>query len=69
MKNKRVLVTVGSGNIGFYTAVELIGEGFNIIIVDNLCNSENFILERLKKLRAWLSLTSQSASKRFKLAW
>jgi UDP-glucose 4-epimerase len=34
-----ILVTGGTGYIGSHTAVELINEGYNVIIVDNLSNS------------------------------
>ena len=36
----KVIVTGGAGYIGSHTVVELIAEGFQPIIVDNLCNSE-----------------------------
>ena len=35
----KVIVTGGAGYIGSHTVVELIAEGFQPIIVDNLCNS------------------------------
>ena len=38
--NKRVLVTGGAGYIGSHTAVELINAGFEVIVVDNLSNSD-----------------------------
>lgn len=50
MHNRTVLVTGGLGYIGSHTVVELIEEGFDVIIVDNLSNSEAFILERIKKI-------------------
>ncbi len=50
MQQKTVLVTGGLGYIGSHTVVELIEEGFTVIIVDNLSNSELFILERIKKI-------------------
>lgn len=50
MQNKTVLVTGGLGYIGSHTVVQLIEEGFDVIIVDNLSNSEEFILERIKKI-------------------
>ena len=50
MKGKTVLVTGGLGYIGSHTVVELISEGFTVIIVDNLSNSEKFILERIERI-------------------
>ena len=35
-----VLVTGGAGYIGSHTTVELIGAGYDVVIVDNLSNSE-----------------------------
>jgi UDP-glucose 4-epimerase len=48
MQNKTVLVTGGLGYIGSHTVVELMEEGFDVIIIDNLSNSEKFILDRIK---------------------
>lgn len=50
MQNKTVLVTGGLGYIGSHTVVELIAEGFDALIVDNLSNSEEFILDRIKQI-------------------
>lgn len=50
MHNKTVLVTGGLGYIGSHTVVELIDEGFDVIIIDNLSNSEKFILDRINKI-------------------
>jgi len=50
MQNKTVLVTGGLGYIGSHTVVELINEGFEVIIIDNLSNSEKFIFERIKQI-------------------
>jgi UDP-glucose 4-epimerase len=47
---KTILVTGGLGYIGSHTVVELINEGFNVIIVDNLCNSSISILDRIKQI-------------------
>ena len=49
-KNKTILVTGGLGYIGSHTVVELIENGFEVIIVDNLSNSEIFILDRINKI-------------------
>jgi UDP-glucose 4-epimerase len=49
MKNK-ILVTGGTGYIGSHTVVELIGEGFEPIIIDNLYNSEAEVIDRIQKI-------------------
>ena len=36
----RILVTGGAGYIGSHTAVVLLEQGHDVIIVDNLCNSK-----------------------------
>lgn len=45
-----VLVAGGLGYIGSHTSVELINKGFNIIIADNLSNSDFFILKRIEQI-------------------
>ncbi|MGC1390343.1 MAG: UDP-glucose 4-epimerase GalE [Bacteroidales bacterium] len=47
---KKILVTGGTGYIGSHTAVELINEGFEVIIIDNLYNSEATVVERIYKI-------------------
>ncbi len=49
-KNKTILVTGGLGYIGSHTVVELINQGFQVIIVDNLSNSEVSVLDNIKKI-------------------
>jgi UDP-glucose 4-epimerase len=44
------LVTGGLGYIGSHTVVELIQNGFEVIIIDDLSNSEKFILERIGQI-------------------
>ena len=44
----RILVTGGLGFIGSHTVVELQKAGFEVVIIDNLCNSEAFILDRIE---------------------
>ena len=39
-KNKTVLVAGGAGYIGTHTAVELINAGYDVVIADNLSNSD-----------------------------
>ena len=50
MKKNKILVTGGLGYIGSHTTVELINQGFHVTIVDNLSNSEIFILDRIEKI-------------------
>lgn len=38
--NKTVLISGGAGYIGSHTAVELINAGYEVVIIDNLSNSE-----------------------------
>lgn len=47
---KKILVTGGTGFIGSHTAVELINEGFEVVIIDNLYNSEIAVLEGIKNI-------------------
>ena len=47
---KKVIVTGGAGFIGSHTAVQLVEAGYIPIVVDNFCNSERFVLERLEKI-------------------
>ena len=44
------MVTGGLGYIGSHTTVELIKEGFAVIIADNLSNSEKYILDRIEEI-------------------
>lgn len=46
----KIIVTGGLGFIGSHTVVELILAGFQPIIIDNLVNSEKFILDRIEKI-------------------
>ena len=46
----RILVTGGLGFIGSHTVVELQKEGFEVVILDNLCNSQAFILDRIEMI-------------------
>jgi UDP-glucose 4-epimerase len=47
---KKVVVTGGTGYIGSHTAVELIDDGFEVILIDNLYNSEAVVAERIGKI-------------------
>jgi len=45
-----IIVSGGLGYIGSHTVIELINNGFNPIIVDNLSNSERLMLDRLENI-------------------
>lgn len=47
---KKILVTGGTGYIGSHTTVELIENGFDVVIVDNLYNSEAEVADRIHKI-------------------
>ena len=47
---KKILVTGGTGYIGSHTTVELIQEGFGVVIIDNLYNSEAEVVDRIFKI-------------------
>ncbi len=49
MPNK-ILVTGGAGYIGSHTAVELINTGYDVVIVDNLSNSEIRMIDGIAKI-------------------
>jgi UDP-glucose 4-epimerase len=47
---KNILVTGGAGYIGSHTCVELLQDGYSVIVVDNLCNSQTESLHRIEKI-------------------
>ncbi|OFY71216.1 MAG: UDP-glucose 4-epimerase GalE [Bacteroidetes bacterium RBG_13_42_15] len=49
MKTK-ILVTGGTGYIGSHTAVELIEDGYDVVIIDNLFNSEAEVTDRIYQI-------------------
>jgi UDP-glucose 4-epimerase len=50
MKKSKILITGGLGYIGSHTAVELIEEGYEVVLVDNLSNSRLQILDNITKI-------------------
>ena len=46
----KILVTGGAGYIGSHTLIELIEAGFNVCVVDNLCNSSDESLRRVETI-------------------
>ena len=46
----KILVTGGAGYIGSHTCVELINNGYEVIVVDNLSNSKFEVINRIEKI-------------------
>ena len=45
-----VLVSGGMGYIGSHTTIELLNQGYEVIIVDDLSNSKEIVLDRIKDI-------------------
>ncbi len=50
MANKKILLTGGAGYIGSHTAVELLCDGWDVVIADNFSNSSPEVLSRIEDL-------------------
>ncbi|KAG0478216.1 hypothetical protein HPP92_012935 [Vanilla planifolia] len=50
MVPKNILVTGGAGYIGSHTALQLLQEGFHVVVVDNLVNSSEVAIKRVAEL-------------------
>lgn len=46
----KILVTGGTGYIGSHTTLELLKAGHLVVVVDNLCNSSEIALQRVKNI-------------------
>ena len=47
---KKILVTGGTGYIGSHTVVELLNDGYEVIVIDNLSNSKVEVVDKIKQL-------------------
>ena len=45
-----ILVTGGTGYIGSHTVVDLLNRGFDVVVVDNFCNSKPEVLNRIRSI-------------------
>lgn len=45
-----ILVTGGAGYIGSHTIVELLGAGYDIVVMDNYSNSDPSVIDRIRKI-------------------
>ena len=45
-----ILVAGGAGYIGSHTCVELLNRGYEVVVIDNLYNSSEVALERVKEI-------------------
>ena len=45
-----ILVTGGAGYIGSHTCVELLQADYDVVVVDNLCNSSRDSLKRVEEI-------------------
>lgn len=45
-----ILVTGGAGYIGSHTCVELLNSGYDVIVIDNFCNSKKSVLDKVYQI-------------------
>lgn len=45
-----ILITGGAGYIGSHTCVELIQAGYDVIVIDNFCNSNRDVIRRIETI-------------------
>jgi len=47
---KTILLTGGAGYIGSHTAVHLLDSGYDVVLLDNLCNSDIGVIDRIEQI-------------------
>ncbi len=47
---QRILVTGGTGYIGSHTCVALLEAGYEVVVLDNFCNSKAAVIDRIEKV-------------------
>ena len=57
---KNILITGGSGFIGSHTCLNLIQNGYKVVILDNLTNSSYKSMKRIKKILCNLNIDSNN---------
>lgn len=45
-----VLITGGTGYIGSHTIVELLDKGYELVVLDNFCNSKPCVIDRIEQI-------------------
>ena len=58
-----ILVTGGAGYIGSHTCVELLNAGYDVVIIDNLYNSNQKAVDRIEEI------TGKKVSTRMPSTW
>ena len=56
---KTILATGGFGFIGSHTCVELLKEGYRIIVIDSLVNSSSKVIKKIKKINSLYSINNK----------
>jgi UDP-glucose 4-epimerase len=46
----KILVTGGCGYIGSHTCVELLNNGYEVVVIDNLANSKRNVIDKVKEI-------------------
>lgn len=50
IKMKKILVTGGAGYIGSHTCLELLNAGYEVVVLDNFCNSKKDAIQRVQSI-------------------